>query len=417
MSGMSEKGPVVVIGAGVVGLATAYRLARQRQNVILLDRREPGQEASFGNVGHIATEQRFPLASPDTLRRLPHLSFGEWSPFSVRPRYALKALPWLIRFAWASRPSTFERGVQALQSIQSLAMRATESLFAETGISSLLHQNGHMILFESKQSQPAVEHQKRLFREVGVRFRWLSADEVRNRAPQLKRDVYGALLVQNTGHVTNPSAVCDGLFAAFLDAGGYFQKDEVLTVDDDCVQPIRVRTTSQSIHAQKVVVCAGAWSGKLMKQLRTPVPLETERGYNVTADGWCPDIDIAIASYERFTIMTPMDIGLRMTGFVEMGGLKHPPNPKRTAMLRHHVRELFPAADIPSFSEWMGFRPSLPDHLPVIGKVPGHDQVYCAFGHQHLGLTLAGVTAEIIADVMSDHEPEIDLLPFRADRF
>ena len=417
MSDTPENDPILVIGAGVIGLAIAFRLARRHPNVTLVDRRPHGQETSLGNAGHIATELLRPLASPDTIRSLPRLCFGAWSPLSVRPAYALKALPWLIRFAWACRRSSFEQGANALRSLLSPAMGATASLYADAGIAHLLHQRGHMILFESKRSQAAIEQQKHLFSDVGIDYQWLSRDEVHNHAPQLKRDIHGALRMHGTGHVTNPSAVCDGLYDAFLQAGGRFLEEEVVALDAGRGRQIDVRTTSQTMRARKVVLCAGAWSGILMRQLGTPVPLDTERGYNVTAGGWHPDIDVSIASYERHTIMTPMDVGLRMTGFVEIGGLKLPSNPAKTAMLQRHVRELFPNAEIPAFSEWMGFRPSLPDHLPVIGRLPRYGEVYCAFGHQHLGLTLAAVTAEVIADLISQREPEIDLFPFRPDRF
>lgn len=408
---------IAVIGAGVIGLSIAFRLAREHRGVVLVDRREPGREASFGNAGHIATEQIFPLASPATIRNAPALLFGKNRPLSIRREHALKILPWLTRFAWASRPRSFKRGTEALRSLQSAALDSLENLFGLAGISPLLHGRGHMIVVESKDSLPAVDAQRGLFDRHGIESEWLNPDDVKARAPELKPDITGALSLTGTGHVTNPYKVCKGLHDAFTGAGGRTLRADVRQIATDADGGFRLEMGLDTLTADKVIVAAGAWSSSLAAQLGSPVPLDTERGYSVTADGWRGRFDVSIASLERMTIMTPMDCGLRITGFVEFGGLDLPPRQRSLNRLKQHLRELVPEIDLRDAAEWMGFRPSLPDHLPVIGRAPAHPNAIFAFGHQHLGLTLAGVTADIVTALAADCDLPVDIRPFRPDRF
>lgn len=408
---------IAVVGAGVIGLAIAFRLAREGRDVLLIDPREPGREASYGNAGHIATEQILPLASPDTIRRVPALLLKPDSPLSVRREYAWQILPWLLRFAWASRPASFQRGTEALAALQGKAMRSLSELCELAGIGSLLRERGHMLLVESPASLAAIEAQRRLFDEHGIESLWLTPDEVSARAPELKRDIAGALLLTGTGHVTDPHLVCTGLHAAFAAAGGKTLKAAVREVRCCPGGGFALTTDSATLATDQLVIAAGAWSAPLAAQLGSAVPLDTERGYSLTVPGWQGRCDVAIASFERMTIMTPMERGLRITGFVELGGLRLPPRPRRLAALKRHLRELLPGIDLAGAAEWMGFRPSLPDHLPVIGRSAANPNAILAFGHQHLGLTLAGITSSIVAALIGDREAPLDTAPFRADRF
>ena len=408
---------IAVVGAGVIGLAIAFRLAREGRDVLLIDPREPGREASYGNAGHIATEQIVPLASPDTIRRVPALLLKPDSPLSVRREYAWQILPWLLRFAWASRPAAFQRGAEALAALQGEAMRSLRELCALAGIGSLLHERGHMLLVESPASLAAIDAQRRLFDEHNIESAWLAPDEVAAKAPELKRDIAGALRFTGSGHVTDPHLVCTGLHKAFTAAGGKTLKAAVREVRRGPGGGFQLATDSDTLAVGRLVIAAGAWSAPLAAQLGSAVPLDTERGYSVTVDGWRGPCDVAIASFERMTIMTPMERGLRITGFVEFGGLRLPPRPRRLAALKRHLRELLPSIDLAGASEWMGFRPSLPDHLPVIGRSAASPDAVLAFGHQHLGLTLAGITSSIVAALIGHRQAPLDPRPFRADRF
>ena len=419
MSSVSAQNssPIVVVGAGVVGLSTAFRLARHFPDVVLLDRDEPGMACSFGNAGHIATEQVFPLASPATLLQAPRLMFGRNRPLSIRGQYAAAILPWLARFAWASRPAEFRRGTQALASLQGIALPSLADLCADAGIADQLHQRGHIILVENPSLEKAAKAQMQTMAAHGMAVDWLEARQVAAIAPELAANI-GAIRVRDTGHVADPLSLSQGLLKAFHAAGGRLLRDEVVAVERQGDGNIQLHLSSGSpLCAERVVIAAGAWSKRLAAQTGFDVPLDTERGYHVVAEGWRGQFDIGIASFDRMTIMTPLDRGLRITGCVELGGLKLPPSPERLAALNRHLSELLPNADTAVRSEWMGFRPSLPDHLPVISACPRDRRVFYAFGHQHLGLTLAAVTADAILALMTGTPARVDLAPFRIERF
>lgn len=413
----NQRAKIAVIGAGVVGLSIAVRLIREHRNVVLVERGDPGGEASSGNAGHIATEQIFPLASPATLLKTPAFLIGGRGPLFIRRKYATRILPWLIKFAWAARPDSFRRGTAALASLQSGAMESLQTLCADAGISDLLHRRGHLIVVENERNKSAMQARPAALSEQGIAAEWLSPEAVAERAPELKKGIAGALHFRDTGHVSDPYLVCKGLQHAFLAAGGRLIGGDVQNVLTGFDGSFELQMNSGSLLSDKVIIAAGAWSKTIAAQLGCDVPLDTERGYNITAEGWQGRIDLSIASHERMTIMTPLNRGLRITGFVEFGGLQLPPARRRLEALKTHLRELVPDAGFSELTEWMGFRPSLPDHLPVIGPGPSNENAIFAFGHQHLGLTLAGITADIVAALAAGRAAPVDLRPFRPDRF
>jgi D-amino-acid dehydrogenase len=412
-----EAADVIVIGAGVIGLACAFRLSREGLRVLLLDRGEPGMGASFGNAGHIATEQVFPLPSRAVVRGALRYLLDSHSPLRIRPAYLLTLLPWLARFVWASRRSAFERGTAALASMLATAQVDLTDLLREAGAAHLLHRDGHLVLVENPEAAQSVQDESARLRAFGIDSDWLSPAEVKDIAPEITVPLAGATKFTGTGHVDDPQALNRALHRALLAAGGRLLQAEVTAIESAAGGFAASTSNGERVNAARVVVCCGAWSKPLAEQLGYPVPLDTERGYHITVPEVFPTFRIPIASHERKVIMTPMSMGLRMTGTVEFGGLRMPPDPKRFALLVDHLNAL--AANIPArdVTTWMGFRPSLPDHLPVLGRAPDGRNVFFAFGHQHLGLTLAGVTARIIAAQIAGRDTGIDMQPFAADRF
>ena len=408
---------VLVIGAGVIGLACAFRLAREGKQVLLADRESPGMGASFGNAGHVATEQVFPLASPETVRGALGYLFKHEGPLSIRREYALSILPWLLRFVWAARPRTYDHGVQALSSLQRTAGADLGALLKDAGASHLLKMHGHLVLVERAASVVNARSEIARLGKFGIDAAWISPSQVAEIAPDITAHVEGAIKFTGTGHVSDPAAVCEALHDAYLAAGGKFVCAEIARIESKSHGFSAYSLAGGKYHASQLVLSCGAWSKSLATQLGYPIPLDTERGYHITLPGVFPRFKIPIASYERNVIMTPMSCGLRMTGTVEFGGMKLPPDTARISLLKRHLHAL--AANIPldAATSWMGFRPSLPDHLPVLGRVSDGRKLFFAFGHQHLGLTLAGVTARIIAAQIMGRELEIDLSPFKADRF
>jgi len=417
---------VIVVGAGVVGAACAARLAHAGREVLLLDMQAPGMGASFGNAGHIATEQVMPLANPrvicDSWRYLRDAD----SPLRVRLRYLVPILPWLARFALAARPAPLARGIAALMALQQTSRGDLQELLQICGLGHLLALDGHLRVWETAEGAQAAKGEAARLARYGIRTDALSAAAVRVEAPGLSADVAGALCYPDTGHVSNPYAVCAGLVDAVQGWSGRVQRAHVVDLFQQGEESVRLRLGDGStLHGRQVLVCAGAWSRSLAGSLGYRVPLDTERGYHITVPWPEPGARAAarmhlrrpIASTERSVIMTPMSVGLRMTGTVEFGGLHLPPDPRRYTLLQRQMQALLPGVRTDTASTWMGFRPSLPDHLPVLGAAPRHRGIFFAFGHQHLGLTLSGVTARVMADLMQGKPDTLDLVPYRVGRF
>ena len=412
-----KRPTLLVVGAGVIGLACAFRLAREGHRVVVADRAEPGRGTSFGNAGHIATEQVFPLASPAVVRGALGYLLDRESPLRIRPAYALAILPWLARFAWAARRDAFERGTAAIVSLQKDARGDLADLMALAGAPQLVHVDGHLVIVEQAANVEAAKAEAQLMRAHGVRLDWIEPRAVKELVPELAVPVQGAWHFAGTGHVDDPYAVSRALENGIRAAGGEILQREIVDIASTA-DGFELRASSgDPIPGSHVVIAAGAWSNRFSSRLGYPVPLDTERGYHVTLPGAFPAFRIPVASFDRKVIMTPMTAGLRMTGTVEFGGLELPPDANRWAMLERHLSALVPSLPKEGMTTWMGYRPSLPDHLPVLGRAPDGRNLFFAFGHQHLGLTLSGVTARLVADLVAGRDPGIDLAPFSPLRF
>jgi D-amino-acid dehydrogenase len=408
---------VLVVGAGVIGLSIALRLAMAGKDVTVIDRQAPGRGCSFGNVGRIATECVEPLASPETLRNVPRHIFGAGGPVSIRARYALRVMPWLLRFARASLPHNYWRGVAALQDLQGHSLAALTRLVDDAGIASLLKTSGHLAVSERAGSKARLGERQRELERLGAPSQFMSRRRIRQLAPGLSDRIDGGLYFPDTAQVLDPFLLCRGLAQAIERHGGRILLGEVQTIRPASPTGYDVGFNDGQRHAGLLVIAAGAWARPLVLQLGHRLPLETERGYHVTTSGRSSDLDVPVESLERRTVMSPMSEGLRISGFVEFGGLGLPPNPRHFDALRRHLHALMPGAELAGNSEWMGFRPSLPDHLPVIGRCTRHPDALLALGHQHLGLTLSGITAEIVESLVCKRTPPVDVAPFRCDRF
>ncbi len=416
---------VIVIGGGVIGAACAFRLAQAGRAVLLLNADGPETAASFGNAGHIATEQLFPLASKEVLRNSWRYLLDAESPLRIRPGYLLPLLPWLARFVWAAHDNAHVRGVAALVALQHTALADMTDLLADAGIGHLLHCNGHLEVFETEAGGQGAQAQANRLQAYGVDSALLSADAVRAQLPLLNPAVLGAVHYLGSAHVDDPWAACQGLRDALVHHGGQIHQGRAVRIETETPQGATVvLDDGRKLHSTQVLVCAGAWSKPLAASLGYRVPLDTERGYHISVNGLLSGQGAGptsllrpVASTERKVIMTSMSMGLRMTGTVEFGGLKLAPDPRRFQLLKRQLQALLPGIDTADMRTWMGFRPSLPDHLPVLGAAPRHKHVFFAFGHQHLGLTLAGVTAAVMAELMQTNTSPIDLKPYAVNRF
>ncbi|MCW5630143.1 MAG: FAD-dependent oxidoreductase, partial [Rhodoferax sp.] len=321
---------VIVVGAGLVGAACAARLALEGREVLLLDMQAPGLGASFGNAGHVATEQLIPLANPRVIRDSWRYLLAADSPLVLRMAYLLPILPWLARFVLAARPGALARGVAALMALQRTSSDDLRELLQACDLAPLLSLDGYLRVWESDAGARAARRQAAEVAAHGIRSEPMPAQAIHAEAPALSADVSGGLCFPDTGHVSDPHAVCTGLVAALQRQAGRVQRARVLELYQEGRGPVRLtQAHGPALHARQVLVCAGAWSRPLARSLGYRVPLDTERGYHITVP-WpgagepgagAIAMRRPIASTERSVIMTPMSVGLRMTGTVEFGGL------------------------------------------------------------------------------------------------
>lgn len=357
---------VIVVGAGVVGLASAVALARRAFKVTVIDKEGVAAGASFGNAGHFATEQVFPLADPALLPKLPGMLLDPLGPFRIRPAYFHKALPWFMRFVVNMSRKNRERNGVAIKALNLRSMAATRELLAFCGRPELLVENGSLLVFETRDKQ-VIDAEFRHYRDAGVAVKLLTGDEARALEPSLTEAITAALWFTEVGHTPSPKAICDALADTLLRLGG--------SIELGCVKqlqgPSALLDDGRKLTADKVLLCAGAWSRPLALSAGHKVPLDTERGYHLMMPQQS-GLKRPVASFDRKFIITPMDGGTRLAGTVEFGGLEAPMSPARADCLLPHARALLPAvfaaATLEDGERWMGFRPSMPDSLPVLGE-------------------------------------------------
>ncbi|GLH43373.1 amino acid dehydrogenase [Pseudomonas atacamensis] len=398
---------IAVVGAGIIGVACALRLARQGLRVVVIDQQEPGHGASFGNAGHLATEQVFPIADVSILKRLPAMLMDPMGPLRLDWKYLPRALPWFTRLLLNLRSEPFQKTVAGLRALNESSLDAWQRLLSDIQRTDLLKVDGSLLVFEKSESRQLLEALQTRLNQQQVPVDYWQAGAIRETAPQLSEQIQGGLFFPRTGHFLDPYRVVCALVEAarssgvsFLQQqvqGGYVQENGVLLV-----------TGNGGVTARRVLLACGAHSAKLTAALTgKQVPLDTERGYHLMLPHEHGRLPFPVTSLERKFIMTPMREGLRLAGTVEFAGLERPANMARAWQLQRLSQGLF-RHDLKAdgATPWMGFRPSLPDSLPVIDQVCA-GKVLLAFGHQHLGLTQAAVTAEMIGQMVSGAAGEL----------
>lgn len=409
---------VAVIGAGVVGLCTALQAQRKGYSVVLIDRDAPGRGASFGNAGYLATELIDPLSTGKALRGALSMLFDPHGPLALPLGYLHRSLPWLVRFVAAARPSQVERSREGLRQLNRAALPAWRRCLADIGASEQLCNSGYLLVWESPERLEDAKAHARYLQQWDVRCELIDAKRLGQLEPALAGTLSHALYFPDACQVREPYQLCRLLFAAFEARGGRFVQRAVEGLSVDTRQ-VRIATADMQVNVDRAVVCAGAWSRTLVQGTGLDVPLEAERGYHVSMDSPTVRLNRPIGSAERRFVISPLDSGLRAVGFAEFGGLRLKAISRRFKTLRRHSQALIPALDDPSLNcrEWMGHRPTLPDSLPVIDRHPWHDRLLFAFGNQHLGLTQAAISAELVIDLLTGETPAIDPRPYRIDRF
>ncbi|MBH0085166.1 FAD-binding oxidoreductase [Psychrobacter sp. SCQQ22] len=405
-----------IIGGGIIGLTTAVMLQAKGISVVLIEANQVGQGASLGNAGHIATEQVFPIADASMLRHIPAMLFNPTGPLRLDWHYLPQLMPWAIKLLMNMRPGPFSRIHEALLTLNQHSLPAWQSFAAQWQLNDWVQVKGSLLTVEKQGSlSPLITHGNRL-NDIGVVNTLLEKEVLLAREPALQDNQLAALFFPNTGHITNLTAVIKQLSTTFTALGGHIIEHCRVLDATPQAQGTLLTTTQGDITASTVMLSAGAHSKKLAKQLTgVSVPLDTERGYHLMLPHEHTRLQIPVSSMDRRFIMTPMEGGLRLAGTVEYAGLDAPANMQQAKILLKQAQPMLRTPlNTTDSTPWMGFRPSTSDSLPVIDKI-GH--VFLNFGHQHLGLTQAVISAQMITDYYFDNQHAIDPKPYQIKRF
>ncbi len=403
---------VIVIGAGVVGLSTALALRARGVEVTVIDREGPAAGASAGNAGAFAFTDILPLASPRIIRQAPKWLLDPLGPLSVPPAYALKIAPWMWRFWKASWPARVAASTRVQTAMMRLSQATLEPFLAREGLLPFLRRDGNLQVYESEAEFRASLPGWAARAAEGIDFRHLRGGEIGDIQPGLAPRFTHATFTPGWWSVTDPRDYTLALADRLRARGGRIEIAEARAL-----VPGGVETRASVMRAAWTVLAAGALSQRIARTAGVRIPLETERGYNTTLPKGAFDLRTQVTFGGHGFVVTRIGEGIRVGGAVELGGLDLPPNYARAEAMLKKAATFLPGLKTTGGTQWMGFRPSLPDTLPAIGPLGPRPDVICAFGHGHLGLTQATGTAEIVADLITGGTPAIDIRPFSPHRF
>ena len=412
---MSNKLKIGIIGAGIQGVCNALFLQKKSFQVTLFDRDEPGRNsATYGNAGHFSPYASVPLNRPDVLADIPAMLLSSRGPVALKWNYVPKMIPWFLKFIINCTNKNMMHTAKNMHQILELALPAFDELFDEVDISGLVENKGIMY-FWNDQNLKSRELEIRIRNELGVKQQLLSPKEIHDLEPNIKPVYHGGVYYDYARHARDPKKILIKLFENFLKKGGKYLKLNINGLDFDGEKPV-ARTEIQRFVFDKLVIACGAFSKKLTDKLYENIPLDTERGYHIHFKDCDHLISRPVIYSNRAFGMTPMEQGLRDVGTVEFGGLKNPLSKTRIKNLIDNAKELLDG--LPEHEdEWLGFRPSLPDFLPVIGPSKNYKNVFYSFGHHHLGWTLGAISGKIISNMIANENTNIDLKPYSSLRF
>lgn len=415
---MDDEFDVVVIGAGPIGILSAYFLREGGLSVALVDDQMIGpRSACFANAGLIATHLARPIGMPGVGRRVCKSLFVRKSPFSIKLTALPLLAPWLLQFLMASRMSRVERIASNLNELLSAAWRSYEPVIEKLKLKDCVKRDGVVVAYRSDRQLAEDQFERSLLLSMGIAGERLDDTVLRNCATGLSEAYRVGIRYPGSGHIMDPVRFLRAIGEAFVMAGGVFCPERAVRLLRGASGIRACETTGTRLRAKAFVCAAGAWSMKLCAPLGIRVPLAVERGYSVTVSAPSAPFRTPVVLSDKKFAITPMRSGLRAAGTVELGAFSASPSKNLQAYLSESLQEVLPSLATPPCSHWMGFRPSTPDSLPVIGVDSTAPNLVLAFGHGHLGLTLAAVTGKAVHSLVDGRTPEVDLAACRPQRF
>ena len=412
---MKKKLKIGIVGAGIQGISNALFLQKKGFNVTIFDRDEPGsQAASYGNAGHFSPYASVPINRPDILSDIPAMLLSSTGPLALKWNYVPKMIPWFLKFIKNCSTKKMMHTAKNMHQILDLALPAYDELFDEIDLEGLVEKKGILYIWNDK-SLKSRELEINVRKELGVDQQVVTPKEIHDLEPNIKPFYHGGVYYRHGRHARNPKKILLKLFDLFLKKGGKFLKLNVQDIDFDGEIPI-IKTETQHFIFDKIIIACGAFSKRLTDNLDEKIPLDTERGYHVHFKDCDHLLSRPVIFSNRGFGITPMEQGLRVVGTVEFGGLQNPLSKGRIKNLINNAKYML--GDLPDHEdEWLGFRPSTPDFLPVIGPSKNHKNIFYCFGHHHLGWTLGPISGKIIAGMITGENTNLDLKPYSSLRF
>lgn len=414
-----HKSEIAVVGAGIVGVCCALQLQSNGYQVTLYDSREPGTATSYGNAGIIADSLIMPYSVPGLWKKLPAMILSPDSPLKIRWAYLHRALPWVARFL---AEGTEKRALEVASEIASLGKRSQSAhrhLMRQHNIdASLIRSNGVLKAYRDATLIENNKFEHECLAQNGVPLEVLNSDELRQLEPGISHEFTAGEFLPEMGQVVQSIRLTEAYYDVFCQLGGRHKRESVRDFEVGLDGPNRVHTDLGIYPVEQVLIAAGAWSRPFARVLGGDVPLDTERGYHINVN-WTDEVILhrPVVDAERYYVMAPMTDGVRITTGTELGGLHLKPDFSRPRRILAQARNSLSGLTGEVNREWMGYRPSIPDSKPIIGRSPKFNNVFFAFGHGHLGLTQAAITAELITQIVTNSPPSIDVGPFSIERF
>ena len=409
-----KKIRIGVIGAGIQGVCNALFLQKKGFKVTLFDRDEPGNSASYGNAGHFSPYSSVPLNRPDVITDVPAMLLSSRGPLALKWNYVYKMIPWFLRFLLNCSERKMMHTAKNMHQILDLSLSAFDELFEAIDLNGLVENKGVLYVWNDKNLKSR-ELEIKIRQELGVKQQILTPKDIHDLEPNIKPFYHGGVYYDYARHTRNPKKILLKLFDNFLKKDGKFLKLNVQELNFDDDKPV-IRSDVQRFVFDKLVIACGAFSKRLTDKLHENIPLDTERGYHVHFKDCDHLISRPVVYLNRGFGMTPMEQGLRVVGTVEFGGLDNPLSKSRIKNLIINARDMLDG--LPDHDdEWLGFRPSLPDLLPVLGPSKNYKNVFYSFGHNHLGWTLGAISGKIISKMIANESTNLNLSAYSSSRF
>ena len=412
---MDNNLKVGIVGAGIQGVCSALFLQKKGYQVTLFDRDEPGgNSASYGNAGHFSPYASVPLNRTDVLTDVPAMLLSSRGPLALKWNYVPKMIPWFLKFLLNCRKEKMMHTAKNMHQILNQSLPAFDELFENIDLEGLVENKGVLYIW-TDQNLKSRELENKIREELGVKQQLLNPKEIHDLEPNIKPFYHGGVFYDYARHTRNPKKILIKLLDNFIEKGGKFLKLNIQKVDFDGEKPV-LRSEAQRFIFDKLVIACGAFSKKLTDMLYENIPLDTERGYHVHFKDCEHLISRPVVYANRGFGITPMEQGLRVVGTVEFGGLNNSLSKSRVKNLILNAKDMLDG--LPEHKdEWLGFRPSLPDFLPIIGPSKNYKNVFYSFGHHHLGWTLGAISGKIISKMIAGENINLDLQPYNSIRF